>query len=297
MKPVCRLSAVVCSFLLLMAGMSHAAGSAPAAIGGAAESRAPLVFQSFSADYKVTRTLLGNEMTAASAELRLELGAEGGYRYSSSLRPIRVVAMFYGDELAEYSRGQLDDGGVWPELYEMRLSGRKPRQGSIVFAREAGKVTQRFKGKEVQQRVPPEAHDRLSLHLRMARDLAAGQRAMQYLMVDQNRLRVYRFEVKGDEWIDTPLGRFETLRVELTGRLRLGNNAKGLDVANAETDTDLTGEKQTTFWMAPSLGYVPVRMRHQDEDLGIFTMNIERLEMPLALRGQAQGVAAGSGLP
>jgi hypothetical protein len=297
MKPVCRFSLAVCSLLFLLAGTAGATEPVGSVDGARQEIPAPLVFQSFRAEYKVTRAVMRSEMTAAAAELRLELGADGGYRYSSSLRPVYVIALFYGDELAEYSRGRLDSAGVWPELYEMSLSGRKPREGGIVFDRDAGQVTQRFKGKEVLQSVPAQAHDRLSLHLMMARDLAAGKRAMQYLMVDQNRLRVYRFEVTGEEQINTPFGRHHTLRVELTGRLRLGNNARGLDVANARTDTDLTGEKQTTFWMAPSLGYLPLRLRHQDEDLGTFTMNIERLEMPLAERDQLQGAATGSALP
>ncbi|MDX9740658.1 MAG: DUF3108 domain-containing protein [Gammaproteobacteria bacterium] len=304
MNPARRFLTFAClSFFAVLPGLAVAETPplpSPVPVDGAIElpgaARETPHFQSFRADYKVTRSVLDSDFTLASADLRLELGSEGGYRYSSNLRPAKLIALFYGDELAEYSRGHLEDEGVRPDLYEMRLSGRKAREGSIVFDREAGVVVQRFKGREVRQGVPPEAHDRLSLQLEMARDLAAGRRAMQYLMVDRNRLRVYRFEVKGEERIETPLGSYETLRVELAGRLRL-EDAAGLDVDTVHTETDLSGEDQTTFWFAPMLGHLPVRIRHEDEDLGTFTMSIERLEMPLALRAQAQGVTVGAASP
>jgi hypothetical protein len=289
-----RFSAAFLSlFLFLLTGM---AGAAPALGGERPEALAAPLFQPFRADYRVTRSIMDSDFSLATAELRLELGADGGYRYSSSLRPAKLIAMFYADEIAEYSRGRLEHAGVVPELYEMRITGRKAREGGIVFDREAGQVTQRFKGREVRQGVPPEAHDRLSLQMAMVQDLAAGKRAMQYLMVDQNRLRVYRFEVTGEERVDTPRGRYETLRVELAGRLRVEDGA-GLDVANARTESDLEGEDQTTFWMAPSLGYLPVRIRHVDEELGTFTMSLQKLEMPLAARAGAQRATAGSASP
>lgn len=275
------------------------AASSPAPADGTAASPGDTVpvLHSYSADYKVTRKIFDSDVELASANLRLELGTEGGYRYSSSLRMGRLIQLFYGEELIEYTRGRVERGGVRPDLYEMRLKGRKPREGSIAFERQAAGTTvvQRFKGQEVRQKVPAEAHDRLSLQLEMARDLAVGHRAMQYLMVDRGRLRVYRFEVKAEERLDTPIGSYDTLRVELTGRLRIKDReAAKLDVRAVQTESDLTGEDRTVFWAAPALEYVPIRILHEDEDLGVFTMSIERLQLPLALDAQAQGVADAS---
>lgn len=306
MNPVHRLLLVVCLTLFVLIPVraeealavvpSPAASSPmPADDGAAAASpgAAAPALHSYSADYKVTRKIFDSDVELASANLRLELGADGGYRYSSSLRMGRLIQLFYGEELVEYTRGRVESGGVRPDLYEMRLKGRKPREGSIVFEREAGTtVVQRFKGKEVRQKVPPDAHDRLSLQLEMARDLAAGRRAMQYLMVDRGRLRVYRFEVKAEERLDTPIGSYDTLRVELTGRLRVKDReAAKLDVSAAQTESDLSGEHRTVFWAAPALEYVPIRILHEDEDLGVFTMSVERLQLPLVLDAQDQGVA------
>lgn len=296
MNPVRSTLLALCLALLvpISAGADNASTAVPPPAASsptpAAADSAPAL-HSYSADYKVTRKIFDSDVELAGANLRLELGTDGGYRYGSSLRMGKLIQLFYGEELIEYTRGRVESAGVRPDLYEMRLKGRKPREGSIVFERRDGTtVVQRFKGQEVRQKVPPDAHDRLSMQLEMARDLAAGRRAMQYLMVDRGRLRVYRFEVKAEERLDTPIGSYDTLRVELTGRLRVKDReAAKLDVSAAQTESDLSGEHRTVFWAAPALEYVPIRILHEDEDLGIFTMSIERLQLPLALNQGAAG--------
>lgn len=235
----------------------------------------------FNATYKVTRNLFDRDLTLASAALRLERGRNGRYRYSSRLNPVRLIALIYGEELTEFSRGRFTRDGVLPDLYEMRLEGRKPRSGSLVFDRARGEIVQNFKDHRVHQRVPPaKTFDRLSMQLAIASDLAAGERDMQYLMADQNRLRVYRFEVTGEERLRTPIGEFDTLRVELTGQLRV-EDAEGMDVDAVKTANDFNGKGRTAFWFAPALDYLPVRIQHVDDDLGVFRMDIERMESPL----------------
>lgn len=248
----------------------------------------------FSADYRVTRKMLGYEVTLASASLSLEHEADGAYRYVSVLKPVQLVALAYGDTLTETSRGRIasapagdgraggspvEAGTVLPERYEMTLEGRKPRSGSLQFESGRGVIVQRFKNKEVRQRVPAETFDRLSIQLALMRDLAAGRRDMKYLMADQNRLRVYRFEATAEERLKTPVGDVLTVKVELTGRLRVDNGA-GLKLATAETVDDFDDGERTSFWFAPTLGYLPVRIQHVDDDLGVFRMDIERVEFP-----------------
>ena len=237
----------------------------------------------FSAAYKVTRNLFDRDLTLASAALQLERGSNGRYRYTSQLNPVRLVALIYGERLTEVSRGSITPTGVMPDLYEMRLEGRRPRAGSLVFDRASGEIVQTFKQNQVRQRVPEgKTLDRLSMQLALASDLAAGERDMQYLMADQNRLRVYRFEVTGEERLRTRVGEFDTLKVELTGRLRV-EDAEGMDVDEVETVDDFGDENRTAFWFAPELDYLPVRIQHVDDDLGTFRMEIERLDQPPSL--------------
>src|SRR5690606_10349788 len=116
----------------------------------------------------------------------------------------------------------------------------------------------------------------------VVRDVAAGRRVMQYLVAENRRLRVYRFEVIDTERVETPLGEFEAVRVELTGRLRV-EDVDGLEVATMDVDTietpPVADEDRVTFWCAPEFGYLPVRIQHIDDDLGAFQMNLRWAEM------------------
>ena len=102
----------------------------------------------FSADYRVTRKMLGYEVTLASASLSLEHEADGAYRYVSVLKPVQLVALAYGDTLTETSRGRIASlrrvmdapaAHPWKRVpccpsYEMTLEGRKPRSWPAVRA-------------------------------------------------------------------------------------------------------------------------------------------------------------------
>lgn len=264
------------------------------AFGAAPASALPV---QFSAGYEVTHRVFGRDVTLASAGLRLTRGPDDRYHYTFNLNPVRLIAMLYAEEMREVSRGSIPEEGVRPDLYSFVLEGRKPRADNIVFEDDeaAGvvRLAQNFKGDTVRQRVPAGTVDRMAMQLAVVRDVAAGKRAMQYLMADNRRLRVYRFEVVGTERVDTPLGEVDALRVELTGRLRV-EDVEGLDVATMDVDAVKTppvaDEDRLTFWCASEFGYLPVRIQHVDDDLGTFRMNLRWVELP----GQARRSAGGA---
>ncbi len=238
----------------------------------------------FVADYRVTRKLFNYDATLASATLSFEREHDSLYRYVFVLKPVRLVALAYGDTLTETSRGRISAAAVLPERYDMALEGRKPRSGNLQFEDGRRAIVQRFKNREVRQRVPPRTFDRLSIQLALIHDLAAGKRDMKYLMADQNRLRVYRFKVVADERMQTAVGEVAVLKVELSERLRVEKSA-GLDLDSAKTVDDFGGDERSTFWFAPALGYLPVRIQHVDDDLGVLRMDIERVEFPHRQQG------------
>jgi hypothetical protein len=234
--------------------------------------------EDFTADYQVSRSVFSRLVTLAQAELALTREG-GGYRYVSHTWPIPIIALVYGDEVVEESRGQLVGGAVRPDRYDYELKGRSGRSDHLVFDRASGEVEQHFKGETVTQRVPPGALDRLSMQVAIMTDLARGAREMRYLVADRNRLYAYRFKVAGDERVTTPFGNFETVRVELAGQQRI-EDAEGLRLDQLDiVDKDGNG-RRTTFWCAPALGFVPVQVEYADRDQGTFRMDIQRLERP-----------------
>jgi hypothetical protein len=74
-------------------------------------------------------------------------------------------------------------------------------------------------------------------------------------------LKQYRYQAQGEEAIDTPLGTFDTLRIQ-----------RRKDDQPADY----------TLWLAPALDYLPLRIvrRHQDVS---YRMDLLELQRPTAL--------------
>ena len=71
-------------------------------------------------------------------------------------------------------------------------------------------------------------------------------------MVDDDRVKTYRFAVIGRERIETAAGSFETLRVERVDDPR----------------------KSYRYWLAPSRDYVPVKIEHLKDGKVELRMNL-----------------------
>jgi hypothetical protein len=233
----------------------------------------------FTATYELDRDILGRFVTLARAEVKwIREGDE--YQYVSRTQPtIGILAFLYGDEVSEASRGQLVDEAVRPERYEYELKGRNGRSDYIVFRKAKGEVEQHFNGETIRQHVPPGVLDRVSLQLAVMHDLAGGARRMQYLVADRGRLQAYHFDVKGKERVTTPLGAFDTLKVELTGQQRVSEaEATGIGDMNIRKLSE--SDRRTIFWCAPSLEFIPVQVEYIDRDGATYRLDIQSLEHP-----------------
>ena len=235
----------------------------------------------FTAGYEVNREILDRLLKLGDAQLSLT-HTDSSYRYDSRTRPIRVIALFYGDEVIETSDGRLFGDLIRPDRYDFVLKGRGAHSDYILFQWGRGEVEQHFKDETVRQRVPQEMFDRLSLQLAIMSDLARGARVMQYLVADRNRIYAYHFEVTGSEHINTPLGDFETVKVELTGQQRIANPESLRDdaIANMNIPRNGSDDRRTVFWCAPALDFIPVQVEYTDRDQSAYRMDLKSLERP-----------------
>ena len=84
-------------------------------------------------------------------------------------------------------------------------------------------------------------------------ELLAGRTPDRFLMIDKNTVREYRYTRDGQESIDSPLGKIDTViyRSQKAGSPRV-----------------------TRFWCAPSLGYIPMRVEQTKGDEVQWTMQV-----------------------
>lgn len=96
--------------------------------------------------------------------------------------------------------------------------------------------------------------DPLMVQLQFRMDLAANIRPLDYKMVKEKEIDDYQFRVLGKEKVTIESGTYDTVKVEVV--------------------RDST-KRQTFFWMAPTLAYLPVRLSH-------FSKGSKQLDIQLA---------------
>lgn len=227
-----------------------------ALVGWAALAPAATTIPEFNAVYDLRK----GPLTLGRAELEFDrLGSER-YRYRMHTRAVGVARLFYSSEVREVSRGHITERGFRPDLYRyVRTGDDKARTAELRFDWSANQVVNDVGDYPWRMEIPDDAMDRVVGTLQLMHDLDAGDvgETLTYRIADGGELKTYRLTVEGRQTVETPLGRFETLKI-------------------VRRDED--GDSVTTLWSAPELHYLPVRIEHWDEDDGSFYMVMTELE-------------------
>lgn len=163
----------------------------------------------------------------------------GHYIYETHARPSFLARMVVSAAARERSEMRIDAVGVHPLRWELDdgKSGEGD-DGQLVFDWQAGTVTGRVEGKDIELATEPGLQDRLSIQIAAMTALLRGSEPGTVPMIDDERIKHYSYTRKQTANLDTALGRVETVLYEST---RSGSS------------------RVSRFWFAPSLGYLPVR--------------------------------------
>ncbi len=209
----------------------------------------------FNARYDLERTGLH------IGEAQLELTNDGDtYRYSLKLVPRGIAALLIDTRVDEESRFLLIDGRPRAHYYRYhRYGGRKERLVVQEFEWDDGgdgRVVNQINGDEWRLELPAGSFDKLLYQVAIMVDLARGSESMSYPIADGGTLKHYIMQVVATEPVTTPLGRFETRRLE-----RIKTNSR----------------RVTRMWCASRLGELPVRIEQTNKDEAL-SMVLTRLE-------------------
>lgn len=172
---------------------------------------------------------------------RITLKPDGGadcYRYESLTRPIGLVRMFYGSP-HESSEFCVSGNRVVPKRFTFSNPKREDDSFTLEFDAAAGKVRD---SRGQVRNIPVDAQDRFGLQqavrLWVLSHLDKRDETVEFSMVDDRRIRAYRFALTGSEQVDTPAGKFDTIVVQR------------VDDPN----------KTIKFWLASERAYMPVQV-------------------------------------
>ncbi|MDF0535785.1 DUF3108 domain-containing protein [Shewanella sp. A32] len=137
------------------------------------------------------------------------------------------------------------DGQLQPLRFIHERTGTgKDFNEQIAFARDQGKVFSVYKGEKTKLNYTDTLYDAMMLQLQFRLDLMNGKQKFNYKMVKDNEIEDYHFRNLGQETVKLPSGSYQTVHLELIRKSQ---------------------KRHTDVWMAPDLGYLPVRFVHEEK--------------------------------
>jgi hypothetical protein len=127
--------------------------------------------------------------------------------------------------------------------YERRSLG-KDRNAKLTFDWPKKTVTNNVQKTSWQMDITQKVQDKLSYQIQMQQDLLNGGKDFIYQIADGGRLKEYKFTIVGEEILDTPLGKVNTIKVK----------------RSRENDT-----RVTYAWLAKDWSYLLVRLQQEEK--------------------------------
>ncbi|WP_110458949.1 DUF3108 domain-containing protein [Shewanella algidipiscicola] len=159
------------------------------------------------------------------------------YRFDSD-----VSLLMLTDKRVVQSTFTLDGERLVPMRYTHERSGTGPHyQEQSAYATDQNIVHSRYKEERTKFPYNGNLFDPLMVQLQFRLDMMAGLTNLHYAMLKSGEIDEYDFKVIGKERMLIKSGQYDTVKIEV-----VRDNSK----------------RQTFFWMAPDLGYLPVRLTH-----------------------------------
>lgn len=163
---------------------------------------------------------------------------------------LRMSASHLLMNIDEQTEFRLDDkGGIQPLDYRHRrggLGGGK-KDIDVVFDHAAGSIDSRRGKSRWALPLKPPVFDKLSYQQQLRTALIRDPRATRITLqvVDRDEIDTYTFAVLGEETLDTPMGPLKTIKLRRERK---------------------DAERETVFWLAPSLDYLLVQLEQREAD-------------------------------
>jgi hypothetical protein len=142
-----------------------------------------------------------------------------------------------------------DNGQLLPLRFIHERTGTgKNFSEQIAFAKDLGKVFSVYKGEKSKLDYAGTLYDAMMLQLQFRLDLTKGKQQFSYKMVKDNEIENYHFRNLGTETVTLPSGSYQTVHLQLIRKSQ---------------------KRHTDVWMAPDLGYLPVKFIHEEKGCAI----------------------------
>lgn len=195
--------------------------------------------KAFQANYTVSK----GSMSLGKLHTSLKYSSNQ-YAYHKYTKATGLAAMLTGIKITENSDGQFSGQNIIPKSYLFNQSKRsKKRIDKATFTNK--NVVGSYKNKPYNLAITAGIHDKASMELALARDLSLNKKRLSYPVISRGKKSQYNFQKLGSEILKTPAGTFNTIKVKV---VRSGK------------------KRETIFWMAKELDFMPVKISHREKN-------------------------------
>lgn len=160
--------------------------------------------------------------------------------------------------VVERSEFRLERGHVRPLSYRYEDGTRRGRRNlNLDFRWADAALAIRRRDQQTDLPLPPRALDRASVKVALGLALRDGQLAGRHAVADPDEFRTYEFDSGGFEKLSTPIGEIDAIPV---------------------TQSRAESSRQTTVWIAPTLGYQAARIEQRRPDRDPVAFSLESFE-------------------
>jgi len=211
-------------------------------------SHANLLQSGFNADYDVSYN--GMELGVSKRHLSVESNQLA--TYEATTIPEGFAALLIKEIVTETSKIKITRAQIQPNLYiQSKNKKGKIEEFQLRFDWEKNKL--RNSSSKKNNDLKNDTHDLLSFQLAIMQDLQKHKKTMQYRIATKKHTRDYVLNVLNNEKVETALGEFDVIKL---------------------STTPLKDKSQFTFWCAPSLEYLPVKIQKTNEKGDTFSFTL-----------------------
>jgi hypothetical protein len=195
------------------------------------------------AEFDVVYNVFRSGMKVAKMKRKLSRMPHESVLYSET-KTTGLISLFKKVHIIEKSVWKTVNGKLMPQIYEYQNS-RNDRDVIVKFDWENKLITNSVNGESWNMPTEEGILDKLLYQYSIMIDLMQGKSDLVYRIADGGREKTYTFETVGEEIINTPLGKLRTIKL-----------------IRKRSDSD----RQSIFWSAPEMNYLPVKLLIIDDD-------------------------------
>lgn len=182
------------------------------------------------------------------------------YAFDSESRFRGLLRIAAPRPVVEHSEFFIANDGIQPIAFRYADGTRGGKRNfSLSFDWSALTMTVEQRENMSEVSVEPTTIDRGSVRVALMRELARGRRSGSHVLAEPDVIRTYDYTIESTEAIETALGPVTAHRIR---QERDGSS------------------RHTLIWMAPSLGFVTLRMEQHRDDRDVIAFVVESIDWP-----------------